>query len=223
MRFQGIGAISRLGITKLAFLGPTSSNARMGIAERGDAGFDPALEELRKTYRDGDVILFAGSGVSEAAGLPSSGQLVDLLHARAKGRRVSADALTEILRLKAVGKFIDALSVAKSAVGDVEFDEVVERELDDQRVLEVPEIAQAIAALSPKLRAVLTTNVDHLLERAFQGRWQPVYRATGDMARRRRVILKLHGTLWDRSTWVLTRKHYDRARYNDALLSQAFS
>jgi hypothetical protein len=195
----------------------------MVIEDGAGVSIDLALDELRKTYREGDVVLFVGAGVSAAAGLPSWEQLVDVLHTRARGRRASADALAEILRLKAAGKFIDALSVAKLALGDVEFDEVVERELDDQRILEVPEIGRAIAALSPKLRAVLTTNIDHLLERAFSGGWPPIYRATGDMARRRRVILKLHGTLWDRATWVLTRKHYDRAMYNDALLSQAFS
>ncbi len=196
----------------------------MVIEDGAGVSIDPALEELRKTYREGDVMLFAGAGVSAAAGLPSRERLVDLLHTRAREqRRASAEALAEIAGLQAAGKFIDALSAAKSAVGAPDFGEVVERALDDRRVLEVPEIGHAIAALGPKLRAVLTTNVDHLLERAFVGRWPALYRATGNMARRRGVILKLHGTLWDRATWVFTREQYDRAMYNDALLSQAFS
>jgi hypothetical protein len=48
-------------------------------------------------------------------------------------------------------------------------------------------------------------------------------RATGDIASRRRYILKLHGTLLDRSTWVFTRDDYDRAMYADPKLETAFS
>jgi hypothetical protein len=189
----------------------------------GGGGADPALEELRRKYQKGDLVLFVGAGVSAAAGLPSWGRLVDTLVGPAAARGASAEVLDEIGKLRAAGKFIDALTLARDAVGDVEFAEIVEHELDDQRVMEVPEVGQAIAALAPKLRAVLTTNIDHLLERAFAGRWPALYHATADMARRERVILKLHGTLFDRSTWVFTRDQYDRAMYNDALLSQAFS
>ncbi|MEP7123703.1 MAG: SIR2 family protein [Byssovorax sp.] len=70
---------------------------------------------------------------------------------------------------------------------------------------------------------MLTTNLDGLLERAFAGRWTPMARATGDIAQRRRYILKLHGTLLDRATWVLTRAQYDRAMYADPQFQGAFS
>jgi hypothetical protein len=121
------------------------------------------------------------------------------------------------------GRFIDALTAAKDAIGAAEFGAIVEANLDDRKVLEVPEVGQAIASLAGGLRAVFTTNIDHLLERAFQGRWPALHRATGDMARRRGVILKLHGTLLDRGTWVFTRDEYDRAMYADPLLKEAFS
>ena len=44
---------------------------------------------------------------------------------------------------------------------------------------------------------MLTTNLDHLLERAFGGGWPPLHRATGSVVQERGVILKLHGTLLD--------------------------
>jgi hypothetical protein len=84
-------------------------------------------------------------------------------------------------------------------------------------------VARAIAALAPRLRAVLTTNIDHLLERAFAGRWPTLLRATGYIAQRRGFILKLHGTLLDRSSWVFTREEYDRAIFADPNLHGAFT
>lgn len=220
---EGAGIV-RAWIAVLAFLRRVSSNATMAIAEGGAGlGADPALEELRRKYLEGDLVLFAGAGVSAAAGLPSWGKLVDLLSAAAAARGALPDVVTEIGDLRTAGKFIDALSLAKETVGEAAFGDIVEHALDDQVIAEVPEVGQAIAALGSKLRAVLTTNVDHLLERAFLARWPVLYRATASMARRKRVILKLHGTLFDRSTWVFTRDQYDRAMYNDALLSQAFS
>jgi hypothetical protein len=98
----------------------------------------------------------------------------------------------------------------------------VERHLDD-KLADEPEVAKAIAALAPKLRAVLTTNLDHLLEKAFSGRWPTLSKATGDIATRREYILKLHGTLLDRAGWVLTREQYDRAMYADPKLKAAFT
>ncbi|MFT3771693.1 MAG: SIR2 family protein [Minicystis sp.] len=137
-------------------------------------------------------------------------------------RRADADALAEIADLAAHAEYIDALSAAKAALGPSEFGAVVEQHLDDA-LADDPGIAKAIAALAPKLRAVLTTNIDHLLERAFAGKWPAIARATGDVARREKVILKLHGTLLERATWVFTREEYDRAMYADPNLSAAFS
>ncbi|MFT3773128.1 MAG: SIR2 family protein [Minicystis sp.] len=98
----------------------------------------------------------------------------------------------------------------------------MERALDDNPC-PVPDLGHALAALAPKLRAVLTTNLDGLLERAFLGRWPAIARGTADIAQRRGYILKLHGTLLERSTWVLTRAQYDHAMYADPLLQGAFS
>jgi len=68
---------------------------------------------------------------------------------------------------------------------------------------------------------VLTTNLDRFLERAFAGAWPTFSRATADVLQKPRYILKLHGTLENRGTWVLTRAEYDRAMH-DPLLRRAF-
>src|SRR4029077_7710990 len=93
----------------------------------------------------------------------------------------------------------------------------------DDKGLDAPAVATSIASLAPRLRGVLTTNVDHLVEKAFKGAWPALAKVTGDVVRRRHYILKLHGTLLDRSTWVFTRDEYDRAMYADPNLKSAFS
>src|SRR5436190_883197 len=115
----------------------------------GTAG-DPALDELRRAYRAGDLVLLAGAGVSAAAGLPSWGELLKLLSARARARGASGAAIAEIDELAGEGHFIDAITAARDAMGAAELGAVVEQSLDDRRlVADVPEIGRAIAALAP--------------------------------------------------------------------------
>ncbi|NMO14844.1 SIR2 family protein [Pyxidicoccus fallax] len=184
---------------------------------------DPALTELREAYETGNLVIFAGAGVSAAAGLPGWKRLVEQLSEHARNRDALPAALDEIAELTASRQYIDALSALKACLGGPEFYQFIERRLNDERVEEPPEVARAIAALAPNLRAVLTTNIDHLLEKAFAGRWPTLARATGDIAHRKRFILKLHGTLLDRSGWVFTREEYDRAMFADANLRDAFT
>ena len=167
-----------------------------GHADGAAAVWDPALAEVREHYRRGDLVLFVGAGVSASAGLPSWSKLVEALLVRAKARGAGAGAVGEVERLLAQNRYVDALSAASAAAGPGDMVAVVKSALDDQTLVPaVPEIGKAITALEPHLRAVLTTNLDNLLERAFEGRWALLYRATGSVAQERKIILKLHGTL----------------------------
>jgi hypothetical protein len=183
---------------------------------------DPALEELAEAYDSKNLIVFVGADVSTAAGLPSQEGLVALLLRRALARGAPQSTLDEVTLLAHRNRYPDALSAAEHALGAQDFGAAVERALDDDSH-PVPDLAHAIAALAPKLRAVLTTNLDGLLERAFGGKWRAIARGTGDIARRRGYILKLHGTLIEHETWVLTRAQYDHAMYADPQLQGAFS
>lgn len=183
---------------------------------------DPGFNELREAYESDELIVFVGAGVSAGAGLPSWGRLVTMLMDRARARRVDPEILREVEALVAKDHYIDALSELSDALGPAEFGTAIERAVDDRNA-QVPEAAHAIAALAPKLRAVLTTNLDHLLERAFAGRWPMFARAPGDLATRRGYILKLHGTLLERDTWVMTREQYDHAMYADPRMATTFT
>lgn len=181
---------------------------------------DPALAELRDFYTAGELILFVGAGFSMAAGLPSWAQLVREVIQYSRLRGADATRISEMETLLQRGEFIDALSVAQELLRGPDFGALVERQLDDKG-RPLPEGLQAVAKLGPRLRAVLTTNLDHLLERALQ--WPALWRAQADLARRRQYIFKFHGTLLDRSSWVFTREQYDRAMAADPLLHPTLS
>jgi NAD-dependent SIR2 family protein deacetylase len=169
---------------------------------------DPALTELREAYASGNLIVFVGSGLSTAAGLPDQKMLVELLVERARARHADPERIQEIIELLNASKLADALAALKQALGGPEFHAAIERALDDRGHM-VPEVAQAIAALVPQLRAVITTNIDRLLERAFGGAWPALASAPADLPQRRHFILKIHGTLSEHDTWVLTRDDHD--------------
>lgn len=194
-----------------------------GLFGEGGSGraHDPALIELEEAYRGGNLVLFAGLGVSAAAGLPTWDRLIQLMLKRARWR-VTGKVVSEIVELSEDRRFIDALTAVKAALGKDEFATVIERHLEDRSFI-VPEIAEAIASLAPRLRSVLTTNIDHIIERAFDGAWPVLTRVTDEIARRRGFILKLHGTLTDRPTWIFTRDEYERALYADPKLLAPFS
>ncbi len=181
----------------------------------------PLLVDLRAAYESGNLIVFAGAGVSAAAGLPTWKGLAQMLLERLRSNHAPAITLGEVEEALRRDQYVDALSAVKLALGPQEFGRVVEQAADD-RGHGVPEIAQAIAALKPKLRAILTTNLDRFLERALSGDWESLTAPPGDLAQRRHYILKLHGTLLDRSSWVFSRDQYDHAMFASPQLQTAF-
>lgn len=204
---------------------PTGPSGQRSTGRQRSSGENPTTHELRHALEQGELVIVAGSGIRVAAGLPSWRELVQRVfdHAAAMtGRCTSRTAIhgREAARFEDITSLIrehrltDALAELSHVMGEVEFGHAVERLLDDSAV-EIPEVAECIAALAPSLRAVLTTNLDRIVDRAFAGQWPVVPRATGDMAQREHVVIKLHGTLEQRNTWVLTDEHYRLAQYRD--------
>ncbi len=171
------------------------------------------LQDLRKAYASDNLIVFAGAGISTAAGLPTWPQLAQKLRDRLVSEGKPPAEVDEVDGHIKRDQFIDALSCAQQSLGDNEFGLMVEAEVEDRHIASPPDVAMAIAELQPKLKAVLTTNLDRLLERAFMGSWQAITTPTGDLAQRRRYIFKFHGTTMERSTWVFTRSQYDQATF----------
>jgi len=97
----------------------------------------------------------------------------------------------------------------------------VETALDDDDA-EVPALGRAIARLHKRVRGVITPNLDHLLERAFEGRLTVHAKPTADLASRTGWLLKMHGTLRDRSTWVFTEEQQGHVLHRDPLHREVF-
>jgi hypothetical protein len=178
-------------------------------------------DDLHEAYESGNLVLFAGAGISAAARLPDWKTLALRLLDRLRVAGAAAHVTAEIDELIQKGRLVDALSAVKQELHTNEFNLAVERALSD-RALPVPDVAIAIAELKPKLRAVLTTNLDHFLERAFQGEWPAQTTPSGNMTQRRAYIWKLHGTLLDRSSWVFTRNQYDQSMFASPLYRSTF-
>lgn len=182
---------------------------------------DPViLRDLRQDYQSGRLIIFAGAGVSAGGGLPNWETLAKELRKRVAEMGAAAAVLNEIDGYLQTKQLINAISAAKLAVGG-EF-EIMVRSLLDDKGLPVPPLASAIAGLKEHLRAVITTNLDRFLERAFEAEWPDLTEPTGDLGQGNHYILKMHGTLRDTRTWVFTRSQYDRAMFRSQHLQKYF-
>jgi WD40 repeat protein len=154
-----------------------------------------------------ELIICVGPELARSAGLPSRADLALTLLQEAEGEGRSLDAAT-LREWIADGRVDNALELLERYMG-TRFGRVVERELAE-RGRPVPPLADAIAALEPQLRAVYTTGLDRLLERAFADAWPSFATAQADLARRSKVIVKLCGTLEFPETWTLTRAALER-------------
>jgi hypothetical protein len=182
---------------------------------------DPLLDELRDAYRGGELVLFVGPGLTIAAGLPDEAALARQAVARLRGRGAPDDQVAEIEELLARRGPRAALLAAREALGAADFDGMIEKALDlGDRPL--PPLALAIAALLPGLRAVLGVGLDRTLDRALAGAWDVLARPTGDLLARRRYLLKLHGTLPERDTWIFARPRHSAALFDSPELAAVF-
>ena len=168
------------------------------------------VQEVASALALGNLVVVAGAGIAMEAGLPGPAQLIELLvrdMGRNGGKPADLRAIEAVLQRE---HFADALDRLAVQLGRHEFAHRVEAHLDDS-LADVPKTARAIAELARSgLRGVVTLTLDRLLERAFGGAWPVLTASTGDLAQRRRFILKLRGTLHDRSTWTLTRSQREQ-------------
>ncbi len=158
--------------------------------------------ELLEVLERGELIVCAGPQLGLAAGLPSMTELSLSLLADAKAHGRSIDEAT-IREWIDAGRTEEALEALERRLGP-RFQRVVEREFG-QLHRPIPPLACSIAALEQRLRAVYTTGLDRLLERAFADAWPSFSTAQADLVRRRKLIVKLCGTLEFPETWTLTR------------------
>jgi hypothetical protein len=169
------------------------------------------FDDLRARYLDNRLVAFVGAGVSAAGGLPSWTGLIQhvLADARAAATAAEFPALDEAEATLTRGDLIRALGEVQASTTSTIFNRAVSRALDDSRHPVVPTLAQAIASLAPTLHAVVTTNLDRFLERAFSGNWPSFTLPRLDLGQQKHYILQLHGNRIARDSWVLSEREYE--------------
>lgn len=163
--------------------------------------------------------------MSAAGGLPTWRQLATELVSELDSTDPSRSAYlaqfrTEAEHLVQQGRLVDALSAVRSAMGHAEFALRLEGACSDSR-LAVPRTFAALAALAPQLRGIITTNLDRFIERALPD-WTPHASPKLDVLRRPKSIVKLHGTIQERASWVFARDQYDRSMFDSTSARTTF-
>jgi len=170
----------------------------------------PLLESLKKDR----CILFAGSGLSIAAGYPSWSELVDLLVKEAAA--AYPEKAASLTGYAANNK--DPLMIAEFARGKLGLQRCAMhlRQVFDRRLPPSP-VHKLIAATN--YRAIITTNYDKLLETAitFERGWFPTVFTSESVSLLGTVlyeghffVYELHGDVAAAESIVLTSQDYDR-------------
>lgn len=155
-------------------------------------------ERLAALARQGDLVLFVGSGVSSAAGLPGWDQLLGTLAKKA--------GLTRSNDLRDLNP-LDQARLIRRSLGGGRFEAEMEEIFAGKREQGLPH--QLLTSLP--IREVATTNYDTLFEDAwrFGGRKVAVLPRKRALTERRWLV-KLHGSIKKPSSIVLTRDDYLR-------------
>lgn len=169
---------------------------------------------------DVPLVVYAGDAIPCRAGLPSRTALAHSL-IQATADDLPPPQLDELRGLVDAGELASVFTELERCLTPAGFGRRVEAALDDDEA-EVPPLGRAIAGLGKRVRGVVTPNLDHLLERAFEGRLAPHARPTADLPSRTGWLLKLHGTLRDRSTWVFTEQQQGHVLYRDPVHREVF-
>ncbi len=164
------------------------------------------------------IVPFVGAGMSVPFGMPSWKQfLLDLAR--------DADNEDDLRVMLDEGRFEETAERLHEDLAPLAFNDAVEDAFGDHALVEPP--GPVSAAYLPLLATgpVITTNLDHVLERVFEQAGQPFHLAvwgakaksiTDALQLDRRVLIKVHGDVGDTADRVLTRSEYDD-HYGDLL------
>lgn len=167
-------------------------------------------ESLADAARSGHIVPFMGAGISMSAGAPSWGHLVERL-----GERVGlTEDESQALQRRGM---LDQAEILKGMYdsGDLDFGEAIKELVD----MEHYGLAPTLLASLP-LEQAITLNYDRLFEQASEDAGAKCTVIPGDEGEdASRWLLKLHGSIDDPGTIVLTRDDYMGFDVNRSVLS----
>lgn len=170
-------------------------------------------ELLKQVQTESGVIPFVGAGLSAPLSFATWSAFLTELARRAGAETQTADRLAR-------GQFEEAAEELRQRLGARRFDDLLETEFGEHRLDGVA--LRGAARLIPAVagRAVVTTNFDRVLERAFADAGERVLTVFGPEAARdgaqalqrdQNVLLKLHGDCSTSAGRVLTLEEYRRS------------
>lgn len=169
---------------------------------------------LIRYLRERRCVLFAGSGLSAWARLPTWRGLLEEIINDIRAEEPDREDVKELNDLLAAGKFLDLADYCKERLGEHRYSQILTARLGGASG-DVPEAHQIVARLP--FSAVVTTNYDQLIERAYE-------RSTGSRPKTPThadnqvlgsllfdggfFVLKAHGDIDRPDTLVLTARDY---------------
>lgn len=157
---------------------------------------EAVVTELSQHALAGRLALFVGAGVSRGAGAPGWQELLDLM---ARDGGAHQDELERLHELE----LRDQAQVIFRRLGERRYERLLERHLASNRHA----LAHGLLAnLDP--HEIVTTNFDTLMEDAMGEARRPAVLPNEAVGPDGRWILKLHGTITDPGSLVMTRSDY---------------
>ncbi len=189
----------------------------------------PIPSSLVRHLKEGRCALFVGAGLSAAAGLPDWKKLLTVMVDELESEGGDDGASVELRTLIAAGKLLDVADHCRQRLGERRYLELLGERLRGGSG-DLPRAHQIVTQLP--FNAVVTTNYDKLLERAY-------HQYRGDLpkvvtSRDREslgsllfsggfFILKAHGDIDDAASLVLTARDYREIIHANPAFDALFS
>ncbi len=180
------------------------------LRKREGADWWPALnqdlrnqaEPLAAHARSGKLVPFMGAGVSMSAGAPSWGQLLDGLASDAQLSDREKESLKNRSNLDQAG-ILRSIFNERVNRGETSFNQAIASRVDLKRYGLAPALLASLGS-----REAITLNYDTLFETASADAGFPRTVIPGGVQEKNAWLLKLHGSVTDPESIVLTRDDY---------------
>ncbi|HEX8290555.1 MAG TPA: SIR2 family protein, partial [Pyrinomonadaceae bacterium] len=180
---------------------------------------------LVKRLQQRKCVLFVGSGLSAAAGLPTWRGLLEDITGWAERHQPGAVSVADVKALLAKDKFVEVAQHLRDVLGPDGLQRALAERLDVES-LPLPAVHQLVARLP--FRAIITTNFDQLIERAYGHRIPVATQLDAEKLAEyigdpdQLFLLKAHGDVSRAATIVLAEQEFSRLINRDEVFKRSF-
>ena len=184
---------------------------------------------LSRYIAEGRCVLFVGAGLSAPAGLPGWGKLLGKMVQQVRDQAPGRPDLPQLDSLLNSGRFLQVADYCRERLGDAQYFMFLKEQLKPT-AKGIPPTHQTITKLP--FRAIVTTNYDKLLERAYGLLTEdtpPILTHDEEAALGVSLfdnpffILKAHGDIGNPESIILTSRDYRKITHERPAFSSVFS